>query len=193
MGNKHSSSGPENIDVLEENTCLTRSEIEEAYRHFNAIAEHFNRTPHKDGTIKVLVKDVKEAIPQLKHNPLGTRIIRVFSYDGKHLEFVDYLEMIAAFSRNADRQLKLDIAFLIYDYDNDGYLDKMDLFRGIRKMAKSKKSDRPMIELVADLALREADLDGDHALSKFEFEQIISKVTNFYDLFQFHVNKLTFE
>jgi hypothetical protein len=57
---------------------------------------------------------VKKSIPQLSGNPLGTRICRIFSHDGIHLDFVDYLEMIAAFSRKADRQTKLDIAFLLY-------------------------------------------------------------------------------
>eukprot|EP00045_Choanoeca_perplexa_P014520 m.171590 g.171590 ORF g.171590 m.171590 type:complete len:193 (+) comp16705_c0_seq49:105-683(+) len=189
MGNSNSAIPPE-IEKFEANTPLTRQEIIQAFQQFNDIAKYYRRTPHKDGTIRLLVKDVKKAVPQLSDNPLGTRIVKIFSIDGEHVEFVDYLEMVSAFSRQADRQTKLDIAFLLYDYDNDGCLGKNDLTRACRKMANSKSLDKDLVETVADLTLRESDLDGDHTLSKFEFEQILATVPNFHELFRFEVTDL---
>ena len=53
---------------------------------------------------------------------------KVFSSDGTgDMTFEDFLDMMSVFSDNAPKNVKVEYAFRIYDFDNDDMLSNSDL------------------------------------------------------------------
>uniref|UniRef100_A0A182IRM9 Uncharacterized protein n=1 Tax=Anopheles atroparvus TaxID=41427 RepID=A0A182IRM9_ANOAO len=92
--------------------------------------------------------------PELKANPFGDRICKVFSSsnDGD-ITFEDFLDMMSVFSDAAPKSVKAEHAFRIYGRCGENILE-------------------------------EADLDDDGALSFAEFEHIIDKSSDFINSFR---------
>ncbi|XP_065443356.1 calcium and integrin-binding family member 4 [Chrysemys picta bellii] len=118
-------------------------------------------------------------------NPFRDRICRVFSTDGT-FTFEDVLGMASVFSDKASPRLKIEYAFYIYDFNENGFIDKEDLQSIIQRLLNS--DDLPEEELITltNHVLEEADLDNDNMLSFAEFEHAMLKSPDF--LHSFRIN-----
>eukprot|EP00056_Hartaetosiga_gracilis_P001805 m.47777 g.47777 ORF g.47777 m.47777 type:complete len:191 (-) comp10789_c0_seq1:33-605(-) len=126
-------------------------------------------------------------LDELKENPFKERMCEVFSQSGGELGFEDFLDMMSVFSEGATADVKASYAFRIYDFDNDGYLDKTDLINTIERLCGEHGLEEKERDLVADKILEEADLDGDHKLSYVEFEHVISRAPDFVNTFRIRI------
>ncbi|XP_039201938.1 calcium and integrin-binding family member 4 isoform X2 [Crotalus tigris] len=116
--------------------------------------------------------------PQLKMNPFRDRICKVFSTDG-YFTFEDILGMASVFSYLACPTLKIEYAFRIYDFNNDGFIDEEDLQNVIRRLINKNNLSEEEIVSLANHILEEADLDNDRMLSLAEFERAMIKSPDF--------------
>ncbi|PVD19398.1 hypothetical protein C0Q70_19886 [Pomacea canaliculata] len=133
----------------------------------------------KEGhTVRIPVTLV-ENMPELKENPFRQQICKVFTEgDHGHMTFEEFLDMFSVFSEAAPRDIKAVYAFKIYDWDEDGYLNKADLKATLLKLTKDGL-DEEEVQFVIDKVLEEADLDDDGMLSYIEFEHVISRAPDF--------------
>nr|CAD7264890.1 unnamed protein product [Timema shepardi] len=125
------------------------------------------------------------AYPELKVNPFGDRICRIFSssHDGD-CTFEDFLDMMSVFSDAAPKAVKAEHAFRIFDFDGDDMLGVTDLRQVVDRLTGPQRlAEQDMQHLIQNI-LDEADLDDDGALSFAEFEHIISKSSDFANAFR---------
>lgn len=75
------------------------------------------------------------AYPELKVNPFGDRICKVFSSsnDGD-CTFEDFLDMMSVFSDGAPKAVKAEHAFRIFDFDGDDMLGETDLRQVVERL-----------------------------------------------------------
>nr|XP_008171193.3 calcium and integrin-binding family member 4 [Chrysemys picta bellii] len=120
----------------------------------------------------------REELEEYQVNPFRDRICRVFSTDGT-FTFEDVLGMASVFSDKASPRLKIEYAFYIYDFNENGFIDKEDLQSIIQRLLNS--DDLPEEELITltNHVLEEADLDNDNMLSFAEFEHAMLKSPDF--------------
>ncbi|XP_026527236.1 calcium and integrin-binding family member 4 [Notechis scutatus] len=111
-------------------------------------------------------------------NPFRDRICKVFSTDG-YFTFEDILGMASVFSYLACPTLKIEYAFRIYDFNNDGFIDEEDLQNVIRRLINKNNLSEEEIVSLANHILEEADLDNDRMLSLAEFEHAMIKSPDF--------------
>ncbi|XP_032071984.1 calcium and integrin-binding family member 4 [Thamnophis elegans] len=114
----------------------------------------------------------------LRMNPFRDRICKVFSTDG-YFTFEDILGMASVFSYLACPTLKIEYAFRIYDFNNDGFIDEEDLQNVIRRLINKNNLSEEEIVSLANHILEEADLDNDRMLSQAEFEHAMIKSPDF--------------
>ncbi|MBZ3879140.1 Calcium and integrin-binding family member 4 [Sciurus carolinensis] len=125
-----------------------------------------------------LTMDQVSSLPALRVNPFRDRICRVFSHNDV-FSFEDVLGMASVFSEQACPSLKIEYAFRIYDFNENGFIDEEDLQRIVLRLMNS---DDVSEDLLADLAhhvLSESDLDNDNMLSFSEFEHAMAKSPDF--------------
>ncbi|XP_062981436.1 calcium and integrin-binding family member 4 [Elgaria multicarinata webbii] len=125
----------------------------------------------------VMVNAKPSSFPQ-QVNPFRDRICKVFSSDG-YFTFEDIVGMASIFSDLACLSLKIEYAFRIYDFNDDGFIDKEDLQNVIRRLVHENKLSEEGIMSLANQVLEEADLDNDKMLSLAEFEHAMSKSPDF--------------
>ncbi|XP_036729883.1 calcium and integrin-binding family member 4 isoform X2 [Balaenoptera musculus] len=77
--------------------------------------------------------DQVSSLPALRVNPFRDRICRVFSHNNV-LSFEDVLGMASVFSEQACPSLKIEYAFRIYDFNENGLIDEEDLQRISRRL-----------------------------------------------------------
>ncbi|NWY04966.1 CIB1 protein, partial [Nothoprocta ornata] len=141
-------------------------------------------------------------------NPFRHRICRVFSTaeDGSDsLSFEDFLDMLSVFSDAATSDIKSHYAFRIFDFDDDGTLDKKDLESLVNCLTgqseESRLSDAEMEQLIQNVSaaslarppapappaahhsnaqiLDESDIDKDGTINLSEFQHVISRSPDF--------------
>uniref|UniRef100_A0A8D0GE59 Calcium and integrin binding family member 4 n=1 Tax=Sphenodon punctatus TaxID=8508 RepID=A0A8D0GE59_SPHPU len=123
--------------------------------------------------------------PQLKVNPFRDRICHVFSTDD-YFTFEDILGMASVFSEKACPWLKIEYAFFIYDFNENGFIDEEDLQIIIRRLLNSDDIKEEELISLMNHVLDEADLDNDGMLSLAEFEHVMTKSPDFVLSFQIH-------
>ncbi|XP_077781442.1 calcium and integrin-binding family member 4 [Podarcis muralis] len=116
--------------------------------------------------------------PSTQVNPFRDRICKVFSTDG-YFTFEDILGMASVFSDRACQSIKMEYAFLIYDFNDDGFVDEEDLQNVIRRSINRNNLSEEEIASLANHVLEEADLDNDKMLSLVEFEHAMTKSPDF--------------
>ncbi|KAG8325037.1 Calcium and integrin-binding protein 1 [Homalodisca vitripennis] len=123
--------------------------------------------------------------PELRVNPFGDRICRVFSssHDGD-CTFEDFLDMMSVFSDAAPKAVKAEHAFRIFDFDGDDMLGVSDLRHVIDRLTGPQRLSESDTQLLIQNILDEADLDDDGALSFAEFEHIVDKSPDFANVFR---------
>ncbi|XP_015284345.1 PREDICTED: calcium and integrin-binding protein 1, partial [Gekko japonicus] len=118
-------------------------------------------------------------------NPFRHRICRVFSTapdGGDGLSFEDFLDVLSVFSDAATPEIKSHYAFRIFDFDDDGTLDKKDLENLVNCLTgegeESRLSPVEMEQLIQNI-LEESDIDKDGTINLSEFQHIISRSPDF--------------
>ncbi|CAK7297598.1 Calcium and integrin-binding family member 4 [Vulpes lagopus] len=136
-----------------------------------------------------LTTDQVSSLPALRVNPFRDRICKVFSHNNV-FSFEDVLGMASVFSEQACPSLKIEYAFRIYDFNENGFIDEEDLQRIVLRLLNS---DDVSEDLLTDLTnhvcspgphrlgwvLNESDLDNDNMLSFSEFEHAMAKSPDF--------------
>jgi len=132
-----------------------------------------------------LSKDQIMDLQELKVNPFKDRICAVFSSSGDgDMTFEDFLDMMSVFSENAPKNVKVEYAFRIYDFDGDDMISVEDLKQVINRLTGEQElSEEDMNRLIENI-FDEADLDDDDTLSFAEFEHVISKAPDFINSFR---------
>ncbi|KFP73536.1 Calcium and integrin-binding protein 1, partial [Apaloderma vittatum] len=118
------------------------------------------------------------------------RICRVFSTsdNGDHsMSFEDFLDMLSAFSDSATLDVKSYYAFRIFDFDDDGILDRKDLEKLVNCLTgqdeESQLSSADMEQLIQNI-LEESDIDKDGTINLSEFQHVISRSPDFASSFK---------
>uniref|UniRef100_A0A5F7ZVZ7 Calcium and integrin binding family member 4 n=1 Tax=Macaca mulatta TaxID=9544 RepID=A0A5F7ZVZ7_MACMU len=118
-------------DLLQALTFLTRNEILCIHDTFLKLCP-----PGKYYKEATLTMDQVSSLPALRVNPFRDRICRVFSHKGV-FSFEDVLGMASVFSEQACPSLKIEYAFRIYDFNENGFIDEEDLQRIILRLLNS--------------------------------------------------------
>lgn len=92
------------------------------------------------------------------------------------------MHFLSVFSEAASLEIKSYFAFLIYDENEDDYLDEDDLNIVIESITRGELTTKE-IKTCVDKILAEADIDGDGRLSYMEFEHIIQRSPDFTNTF----------
>ena len=94
------------------------------------------------GEPALTVKQLRR-LPELSQNVFLGRFIRIFSETGdSSLTLHELIDMYSALSRRATFEWKAWTLFCIFDYDEDGMLDKGDIYRAVRQMMVATHSVR---------------------------------------------------
>ncbi|XP_055341028.1 calcineurin subunit B type 1-like [Paramacrobiotus metropolitanus] len=113
------------------------------------------------------------ALPQVRANPLATRVLEVFDRDGNGLiDFREFAQGMTLFSSKANIEQKLRVIFSIYDMDRDGFISNADCFRVLKMMVGDNLTDVQLQQTV-DKSIIYHDKDGDGKLSFSEFKDTI--------------------
>ena len=108
-------------------------------------------------------------VPELKDNPIVTRIIKVFdkNADGK-ISFYEFVWGLSALTSDAKLDEKQKIAFQIYDMNGDGFISNGDLFNCLKMLVGDNLTD-VQIQQISDKTLIAADKDMDGKITYEEF------------------------
>ncbi|XP_012892559.1 PREDICTED: calcium and integrin-binding protein 1, partial [Dipodomys ordii] len=129
------------------------------------------------------------SLPELKANPFKERICKVFSTSPTRdsLSFEDFLDLLSVFSDTATPDIKSHYAFRIFDFDDDGTLDREDLSRLVNCLTGEGEDTRlsavEMKQLI-DNILEESDIDRDGTINLSEFQHVISRSPDFASSFK---------
>ncbi|XP_018320503.1 calcium and integrin-binding protein 1 isoform X2 [Agrilus planipennis] len=181
MGQGKSQFSEEELQDYEDLTYFTKKEVLHAHHKFKNLA------PEKVGHNKNAKLPMSKILhlTELKVNPFGERICKVFSSgnDGD-CTFEDFLDMMSVFSEAAPKSVKAEHAFRIFDFDGDDMLGTSDLQQIIKKLIGDNELSKNNMQRLIQNILDEADLDDDGALSFAEFEHIINKSSDFLNVFR---------
>ncbi|KAM4866664.1 calcium and integrin-binding family member 4 isoform 2-T2 [Thomomys bottae] len=118
-------------------------------------------------------------------NPFRDRICKVFSHNNV-FSFEDVLGMASVFSEQACPSLKIEYAFRIYDFNENGFIDEEDLQKIVLRLLDSDDVSEDLMTDLIHHVLSEADLDNDNMLSFSEFEHAMAKSPDFMTSFRIH-------
>lgn len=91
------------------------------------------------------------------------------------LNFKDFIHVLSPFAAGASADTKLRLAFTVYDFDGDKRLGKSDLSQVLRQLLpKDAPGLEDLVEHVVEVAMREADVDGDGVLDYEEFKKAVA-------------------
>ncbi|XP_060115938.1 calcium and integrin-binding protein 1 [Heteronotia binoei] len=170
------------LSEYQELTFLSKQEILLAHRRF---CELLPKEGRDRAFLTRLPPSKMLTLPELRANPFCHRICQVFSTaaDGEGgLSFEDFLDMLSVFSDAATPEIKSHYAFRIFDFDDDGTLDKRDLENLVKCLTgegeESRLSPTEMGQLLQNI-LEESDIDKDGTINLSEFQHIISRSPDF--------------
>ncbi|XP_076797893.1 calcium and integrin-binding family member 4 [Arvicanthis niloticus] len=163
----------EDLEEYQALTFLTRNEIlciHDTFLKLCPSGKHY-----KEAT---LTMDQVSSLPALRVNPFRDRICRVFSHNNV-FSFEDVLGMASVFSEQACPSLKIEYAFRIYDFNENGFIDEEDLQKIVLRLLKSDDVSEDLLMDITHHVLSESDLDNDNMLSFSEFEHAMAKSPDF--------------
>ncbi|NWI97997.1 CIB1 protein, partial [Pitta sordida] len=153
-------------------------------------------------------------LPELRANPFQHRICHVFSTSeagDDSMSFEDFLDMLSVFSDSATSDIKSHYAFRIFDFDEDGLLDRKDLEQLVNCLTgqgeESRLSSAEMDQLIGNVRphlaghrcciapgteltslppqiLEESDIDKDGSINLAEFQHVVSRSPDFVSSFK---------
>lgn len=136
---------------------VSSSEIQELYKRFQALDR---------GQYGVLCsKDIK-LVPEIAMNPLCDRILALFNRSGDDvINFKDFVSIVWIFSANCPIHQKYEVAFEVFDIDQDNRISCDDLRWILRAMVGSNMDDEQLDQIVVK-TIGSVDLD------RVAFEQV---------------------
>ncbi|XP_005101818.1 calcium and integrin-binding protein 1 [Aplysia californica] len=180
MGGSQSVFTEEELDDYQTLTYLSKKEILHVHKRFKAISPGLVEA---DKNAKLPFTKIRE-LPELKVNPFRDQICKVFSSSGDGMTFEDFLDMMSVFSDGAPKNVKVEYAFRVYDFDGDDLISDEDLKNVIECLTGANKLTEDEMQQLIDNIMEEADLDDDKTLSFAEFEHVISKAPDFVNSFR---------
>ncbi|XP_077565660.1 calcium and integrin-binding protein 1 [Stigmatopora nigra] len=186
MGTTASQLGKDLLSEYQELTFLTKQEILLAHKRFRELlANDEKNIPNARVPMEKIL-----TLPELKSNPFRKRICHVFSTceekDGS-LTFEDFLDLLSAFSDSATLEIKSHYAFRIFDFDDDGTLDRSDLEKLVNCLTgetdDTRLTSEEMRQLINNI-LDESDIDKDGTVNLSEFQHVISRSPDFVSSFK---------
>ncbi|XP_001363940.1 calcium and integrin-binding protein 1 isoform X1 [Monodelphis domestica] len=191
MGSSTSQLSKELLSEYQELTFLTKQEILLAHKTFIELLP-----PESQNVVDSLTAQVSRVptekvltLPELKANPFKDRICRVFSTapEKDSLSFEDFLDLLSVFSDAATPDIKSHYAFRIFDFDDDGTLNKEDLKQLVNRLTGTEEdtqlSPSEMNQLIQNI-LEESDIDRDGTINLSEFQHVISRSPDFTSSFK---------
>jgi len=161
-------------------TYFTRKEILNLYKIFDSLV-------HDEGDWAANKKQVRispeqfTSLTYFECNPFSDRICRVFSTsnDGR-ISFDDFIDIMNVFHPHAQKSLKVEYAFKIYDFNEDDLICEEDIDVIIHRLiSDSKHITESEMAVILKNVFSEADLDNDRSLSFAEFEHVLTKSLDF--------------
>uniref|UniRef100_A0A9L0S8Q4 Calcium and integrin-binding protein 1 n=1 Tax=Equus caballus TaxID=9796 RepID=A0A9L0S8Q4_HORSE len=162
--------------------------LPEAHRRFCELLPQEHRSVEESLQIRVSLEQIL-SLPELKANPFKERICRVFSTSPTRdsLSFEDFLDLLSVFSDTATPDIKSHYAFRIFDFDDDGTLNRDDLSQLVNCLTGEGEDTRlsasEMKQLI-DNILEESDIDRDGTINLSEFQHVISRSPDFASSFK---------
>uniref|UniRef100_A0ABI7YL42 Calcium and integrin-binding protein 1 n=1 Tax=Felis catus TaxID=9685 RepID=A0ABI7YL42_FELCA len=159
-----------------------------AHRRFCELLPQEHRSTEESLHTRVSLEQIL-SLPELKANPFKERICRVFSTSPARdsLSFEDFLDLLSVFSDTATPDLKSHYAFRIFDFDDDGTLNREDLSQLVNCLTgpgeDTQLSASEMKQLI-DNILEESDIDRDGTINLSEFQHVISRSPDFASSFK---------
>ena len=126
-------------------------------------------------------------LPNLSSNPIVKKVLKIFdkNNDGK-ISFFEYIQGLSILTDlTLNKFEKLNFAFKIYDFDEDGYISNGDLFKTIKFFIGNSLMNIHIQQLV-DRTMILADKDCDGKLSFDEFVDFVRDVS-VYELFSMNL------
>jgi len=150
---------------------------------------------------------------ELKNNPFATRLCEIFTSlekddkDFGDLKFDEFVDLYNVMSPRASKEVKMQTAFRLYDFDHDGYLKAIDIATLVDLISTDKKGKNlldtkgetpakgaggkdelvgPKKEIV-ERVMRDCDIDGNLRISYAEFSKIMKRIPDFMAKFQLHI------
>ncbi|XP_042789407.1 calcium and integrin-binding family member 4 isoform X1 [Panthera uncia] len=170
----------EDLEEYQALTFLTRNEILCIHDTFLKLCP-----PGKHYKEATLTTNQVSSLPALRVNPFRDRICKVFSHNDV-FSFEDVLGMASVFSEQACPSLKIEYAFRIYDFNENGFIDDEDLQKVVLRLLNSDDVSEDLLTDVTNHVLSESDLDNDNMLSFSEFEHAMAKSPDFMNSFRIH-------
>ncbi|KAJ8305496.1 hypothetical protein KUTeg_016041 [Tegillarca granosa] len=83
----------------------------------------------------------EQELDDYQENPFKDRITKVFSSQGDgSMTFEDFLDMMSVFSDSAPKNVKVEYAFRIYDFDEDDIISSKDLKEVVNRLTVPSES-----------------------------------------------------
>ncbi|NXR71940.1 CIB1 protein, partial [Pycnonotus jocosus] len=175
------------LGEYQELTFLSKQEILLAYKRFSELLPKEER---ENACSARVPKSQILMLPELRANPFQHRICHVFSTSETQddsMSFEDFLDMLSVFSDSATSDIKSHYAFRIFDFDNDGTLDRKDLEQLVNCLTgqgeESRLSSAEMEQLIQNI-LEESDIDKDGTINLAEFQHVVSRSPDFASSFK---------
>ncbi|KAG8465742.1 hypothetical protein KFE25_005312 [Diacronema lutheri] len=158
-------------------TPLRPRDIAAIHAKFHALA------PDSDGRVSC---SRLERMRELAANPLASRLCAVFSSRGDgSLDFIEFVDLFGCMAKAAPLDIKLSVAFRVYDFDGDGFIgrsdveDVIELVAGVPGDHSGALLSRDEASAIVSRVLAEGDFDGNEKISPTEFTKLLRRVEDF--------------
>lgn len=118
---------------------------------------------------------------ELRHNPFKDRLCEIFSsFDAADsrfgdLTFDEFVDLYNVMSPRASKEVKMQTAFRLYDYDGNGYLTPEDITELVKTLSTAQKGRELLTEReihdVVDRVMRDCKLNA-HTILHHDLERI---------------------
>uniref|UniRef100_A0A182IVM8 WD repeat-containing protein 89 n=1 Tax=Anopheles atroparvus TaxID=41427 RepID=A0A182IVM8_ANOAO len=136
-------------------------------------------------TVSSASKSLKQ---KLHHNPFRDRLLHVFSSENdERFSFEDLLDLFSVLSDKCPLSVKATWAFQLYDFDDDNVITKEDILILCDRLTKHDSLEEAEKQSIADVLLKEIDLQNNGNIAEIEFVHAMSKMPEFHQTFSCRV------
>lgn len=202
MGSSQGKFDEDSMKEFEATTSLNRYEIYHAFKQFHQLYHEYrqstdsecpmpemvSRDGHINTEVFMPIEMISEKLPALKVNPFRSRICTIFSAGGNGtMSFIEFLDMVSAFSPKNPLQQKSHHAFQIFDIDDDGIISREDMDSVLDLMTDNAMNDE-LKNRIIDGIFAEVNKDSScDGLSTEDFQYAISRSPDFSSTFSFQL------
>ncbi|XP_039759259.1 calcium and integrin-binding family member 2-like isoform X2 [Pararge aegeria] len=138
-------------------------------------------------------EDIINKFHVLKNNPFQDRLIRVFSSRKDNcFSFEDLLDLCSAMSPECPSEVKAAWAFQVFDIDEDNQISTADICFILDRLTwdpnnRANYLDKESKLKIADVILKEINLDRSGSIGISEFKLILARIPEFATSFYFRL------